>query len=213
MACHTVEPGVGVEGGGRGPNWADLAVRRAQGVPGGPDNLIEYLSQALFEPSAYLVDGYADIMPAATDAPAKLTYEETVAAINYLQTMGGTPSVRLGDIPRPEAATGAGPATTDSQAVSVEPSALFSTFKCAACHGLAPGEVRVGPVLDAAGLIATAADRGVTAEGYVMESIVDPASFEKEGFPSGVMPPDFGTQLTAGQLQALVNYLLPAGGE
>jgi mono/diheme cytochrome c family protein len=208
MACHTIEPGVGVEGGGRGPNWADLAVRRAQGVPGGPDNLTEYLAQALFEPSAYLVDGFADIMPAATDAPAKLTYEETVAAINYLQTMGGTPSVRLGDIPRPAAAAAAPSAETPT-----DPAALFATFKCAACHSLAAGEVRVGPTLDTASLRRAAADRGTSAEAYIMESIVDPAAFEGEGFPSGVMPPDFGTQLTAGQLQALVNYLLPAGGE
>jgi hypothetical protein len=46
-----------------------------------------------------------------------------------------------------------------------------------------------------------------------MESIVSPRAFEKEGFPPIVMPQDFGTRLTAQELEALVNYLLPEGGQ
>jgi hypothetical protein len=156
-------------------------------------------------------------MPAATDAPAKLTYEETVAAINYLQTLGGTPAVRVGDIPRPpgEAEAGAGPTqggAPSGDALS-DPTAILTTYGCTGCHSLEPGEVRLGPPIDAASLSQTAADREMTPEAYIMESIVDPGAFEKEGFPSGVMPQDFGAKLTAGQLQALVNYLLSPGGE
>ncbi len=50
-------------------------------------------------------------------------------------------------------------------------------------------------------------------EAYIMESIVNPRAFEKEGFPPIVMPQDFGTRLTAQELQGLVNYLLSRGGE
>lgn len=210
MACHTIEPGAGVQGGGRGPNWAGIATRRAQGVPGGPADLIGYLTQSLYEPSAHLVEGYADIMPSAIAAPAKFNYEEVVAAINFLQSMGGTPSVRVGDIPRPpdEAlSTGAAP-----QEVSVDPATVFSTFKCSGCHSLKAGEIRLGPALDTASLKNTAADRGVSPEAYMLESIVDPRAFEKGDFPPDVMPPDFGTRLTAGQLKALVDYLLSEGG-
>jgi mono/diheme cytochrome c family protein len=216
MACHTIEPGAGAQGGGRGPNWAGLATRRAQGVSGGPDNLVDYLAQALYEPGAYLVEGYADIMPAATGAPAKLTYEEIVAVVNYLQSLGGKPSVKLGDIPRPSGEAAGGVAASGGAppagASVKDPVAIFSAFNCANCHSLDPGAVLVGPPLDAASLEATASDRGVSSRAYVIESIVNPGAFEKEGFLSGVMPPTLGDQLTAGQLEALLNYLLPSGG-
>jgi len=41
---------------------------------------------------------------------------------------------------------------------------------------------------------------------------VNPGAFEKEGTLSGVMPPTFGDQMTAGQLEALLDYLLSSGG-
>ncbi len=216
MACHTIEPGAGVQGGGRGPNWDSLAARRAQGVTGGPDNLVDYLVQALYEPGAYLVEGYANIMPAATSAPAKLTYEEVVAVVNYLQSLGGKPSAELGDIPRPSGETAGGVAAVGGASPAGEsvkdPVAIFSAFLCANCHSLEPGVVLVGPPLDAANLNETAADREMTPRAYLIESIVNPGAFEKEGFPPSVMPQVFGDQLTAGQLEALLNYLLPSGG-
>ena len=210
MACHTIEPGAGVVGGGRGPNWAGIATRRAQGVSGGPSNQVDYLVQALYEPGAYLVEGYADIMPAATSPPANLSYEEVVAVINYLQSLGGKPAVKVGDIPRPAAGAGVAPAQGETVA---EPTAILTTFGCIACHSLEPGKVLVGPPLDAASLRQTAAGRGMAAEAHIMEGIVNPGAFEKQEFPSGAMPKDFGTKLTAGQLQALVNHLLSEGGE
>lgn len=214
MACHTIEPGAGVQGGGRGPNWADIAVRRSQGAAGGPSNLVEYLVQALYEPGAYLVEGYADIMPAATAAPAKLTYEEVVAVVNYLQSLGGKPSVKVGDIPRPASGGTTAPAgQATSQAGVTEPGAILTTFACNGCHSLKAGEVRLGPALDATSLEQTASERGMTTEAYIMESIVNPGAFEKEGFPPGVMPKTFGGTMTAAQLQALVDYLLSQAGE
>ncbi|MFQ5757545.1 MAG: c-type cytochrome, partial [Acidiferrobacterales bacterium] len=108
LACHTKERGAGVKGAGRGPNLAGIAMRRAQGVSGGPDNLVDYLVQALYDPGAYLVEGYANIMPASTGAPAKLSYEEVVAVINYLQSLGAAPSVKVGDIPKPTSEAPAG---------------------------------------------------------------------------------------------------------
>lgn len=207
MACHTIEPGKGVHGGGRGPNWADVAVRRAQGVSGGPGNLVEYLTQTLYEPGAYLVEGYANIMPAATGAPAKLTYEEVVAVINYLESLGGKASVKVGDIPRP-----LGQSEAPAKTVVTDPAGILTTFGCTGCHSLKAGEVRLGPALDTTSLKQTASERGMAAETYIMESIVKPGAFEKQGFPHGVMPQDFGARLTAGQLQVLVEYLLSQGG-
>lgn len=208
LACHTIEPGAGVKGGGRGPNLAEVAARRARGVTGGPGSLVEYLVQSLYEPGAYLVEGYADIMPPSTGAPAKLNYEEIVAVVNYLQSLGGRPAVRIGDIPRPSGAVAAAvPAKAPS---TLEPKALLESQGCLACHSLEEGKTSVGPTLAAARLKEAAASRKMSMESFLMEAIVEPRAYEPKGFPSGVMPQDYGAKLTAAQLKALVDYLAAA---
>ncbi len=94
-----------------------------------------------------------------------------------------------------------------------DPATIFNTFGCIGCHSRKPGEVILGPPLDPDNLKTTAAGRAMSPEAYIMESIVSPRAFEKEGFSPIVMPQDFGTRLTAQELQALVNYLLSQGGE
>lgn len=213
LACHTLEPGAGVKGGGRGPNLSGVATRRTQGVKGGPGNLVEYLAQALYEPGAYLVEGYANIMPPSTGAPAALSYEEVVAVIAYLQSLGKTPTVKVGDVAKPasvkSASSSGKPAAADAPAA--DPAALFASLGCDACHSLKAGETKVGPALDAPGLKQAAAERKMTLEAFLMESIVNPKAYEKKGLPSGVMPQDYGTRMTAGQLDALVRYLAVQG--
>lgn len=201
LACHTIEPTVGVKGQGRGPNLANIAARRAQGVAGGPGALVDYLVQALYDPEAFLVEGYGNIMPLSTRPPAKLGYEEVVAVVNYLQSLGGIPSVKVGDISRP-------PGQVAVTAPSTDPVAMLTAFECAGCHRPEPGEDPFGPPLDAAPLRQVAAERGVSAEAYIMESIVDPGAVERGDFPKETMPRDYGRRLTAGQLQAIVAYLL-----
>lgn len=207
LACHTIEPGAGVKGQGRGPNLANIAVRRAEGMPGGPDNLVAYLAESLYTPGAYLVEGYADIMPAATKAPAKLSYEEVTAVVDYLQSLGATPTVRVGDLPRPPAegtAVSGGPAT----AATADPKEILAAFGCVACHSLTAGEVLVGPSLDAGRLREAAAARGVSPEIYLMESIVDPRAVAADAFPKEVMPDTYGKDMSAAQLNALTRFLL-----
>ena len=205
LTCHTIEPTAGVKGQGRGPNLANIAVRRVHGIEGGPDVLVDYLLQALYEPEAVLVQGYGNIMPVSTSPPAKLSYDEVVAVVNYLQSLGGTPSIRVGDIPRP-------PGQVVAAVPSTSPEAMLIEFNCAICHRPEPGEDPFGPPFDATLLRQAAAERGVSAEAYVMESIVDPTAVERGDFPKGTMPQDFGEQLTAGQLQAMVTYLLALEG-
>jgi cytochrome c2 len=208
LACHTIEPGAGVKGAGRGPNFAGIAARRAQGVKGGPDKLVDYLAQALYEPGAYLVEGYADIMPPSISAPANLSYEEAVAVIAYLQSFGKAPTVKVGDVPRPAAsARGVQPVA----APIGDPAALYTALACDGCHSFKAGETKVGPALDESGMKQAAAERGMSLEAFLMESIVDPKAYERKGVPSGVMPQDYGTRLNAAQLNALVRYLAAQG--
>jgi cytochrome c oxidase subunit 2 len=87
---------------------------------------------------------------------------------------------------------------------------LFSQLGCNACHALTDAGARgtVGPSLDGIGARAASAVEGLDAASYVEQSILDPEAHIVEGFPSGVMPPNFGERLTAEELQALVDYLL-----
>lgn len=213
LACHTIEPGAGVKGGGRGPNLSGIAARRAQGVKGGPDNLVDYLAQALYEPGAHLVEGYANIMPPSTGAPASLSYEEVVAVIAYLQSLGRTPTVKVGDVPKPTGVRVAreAAATTPAPAATTDPAAMFSSLGCDGCHSLKAGEVKLGPALDVPSMKQAATGRGMSLEAFLIEAIVDPKVYERKGFPSGVMPQDYGTRMTAGQLDALVRSLAAQG--
>jgi len=209
LACHTIEPGTGIKGQGRGPNLANIAARRAQGVTGGPDNLVEYLIQALYEPGAYLVESYANIMPSSVQAPAKLTYEEVTASVAYLQSLGGKPTVRVGDLPRPPAEAEIARASQEEAATDVTaPEEILAKFDCLACHSMNPGEVLVGPPFEAALLKKAAAARGVSPEAYVTESIVEPRAVEADDFPKETMPDDYGKRLTAEQIYVLTRYLL-----
>lgn len=212
LACHTIEPTAGVAGQGRGPNLANIAARRSEGVAGGPSGLVDYLVQALYEPGAFVVDGYGNIMPVSTRPPAKLGYEEVVAVVAYLQSLGGIPSVKVGDVPLPPGA--AVPQVARIQPVNLDAAAsadteeLLATFVCLACHSLEPGEVLIGPPFDAASLRQAAAERGMSVEAYIIEAIVAPDVFVKGDFPTDMMPLDYGEQLTAGQLRSIVIYLL-----
>ena len=59
----------------------------------------------------------------------------------------------------------------------------------------------------AALLRANAAARGIGLDAYLIESIVRPRAFVRGDFQPDLMPDDYGTQLTAGELHALVTYL------
>ena len=211
LSCHTIEPGQGIKGQGRGPNLAGVAERRANGVAGGPDTLIGYLTQALYTPGAYLVEGFSNIMPASLKAPAKLNRAEVAAVVAYLESLGGTPSVTLASLPAPSDASAA-PAAASPETVPTDPAAMLEAFDCLGCHSMEPGEVLVGPPLVAAQLRAAADAQGMAVDRYVMQSIVDPRAIQRTEFPADTMPDDYGERLTATQLFTLTEYLTTREG-
>jgi cytochrome c oxidase subunit 2 len=83
----------------------------------------------------------------------------------------------------------------------VDAKALFTDTGCGGCHALADAGTSggVGPDLDE-----TLADAD---EAFIRESIVDPSAEVAQGFSDGLMPPNYGDQLTPGELDALVGYL------
>jgi hypothetical protein len=89
LTCHTI----GKTGVLRFPDLDGIAVRAATRIPGMSE--IDYLAQSMYEPDAYIVEGFNPGMPVANKPPIGLTDEEILCVIAYLQTLGGTPTVTL----------------------------------------------------------------------------------------------------------------------
>ena len=89
LTCHTI----GKTGALRFPDLAGVDVRAKSRVPGMSD--VEYLAQSMYEPTAYVVEGFPPAMPPVNLPPIGLTDQEILCVIASLQTLGGTPTVTL----------------------------------------------------------------------------------------------------------------------
>ncbi len=85
---------------------------------------------------------------------------------------------------------------------------LGASAGCQICHSLQPGVQLVGPSL--AGVATRAETRvpDLTAEQYLLQSLVDPDAYVVEGFQAGQMRPDLAQALTQQQIDDLVAFLL-----
>jgi len=89
FTCHTI----GKTGALRFPDLEGVDVRAKSRIPGLSD--VEYLAQSMYEPDAYIVQGFNPGMPHINQPPISLTDQEILCVIAYLQTLGGTPTVTL----------------------------------------------------------------------------------------------------------------------
>jgi cytochrome c oxidase subunit 2 len=114
--------------------------------------------------------------------------------------------------PPKEAAGGAG---ASREQLAAQGKMLFTgDGGCGACHKLADAGTSgtVGPDLDEVVAAAKKFGKGQSPDEYIRESIVKPDAFVVPGFPKGTMPGDFETRLGKDKIDALVQYLLKAGG-
>lgn len=91
LTCHTT--GKGGTPGLRFPDLDGIATRaetRIEGMSG-----LHYLAQSIYDPDAYIVDGFNPGMPRIHKPPIGLTDPEILTVLAYLQSMGGTPTVTL----------------------------------------------------------------------------------------------------------------------
>jgi cytochrome c oxidase subunit 2 len=86
--------------------------------------------------------------------------------------------------------------------------AVFNAQGCGGCHSFQPAGAggKVGPDLDHLKEAAAKANKGGLAE-FVKQSIVDPNAYIAPGYSPNIMPPTFGQQIPAAQLDQLVQYL------
>ena len=89
FTCHTI----GRSGALRFPDLAGVGDRATTRVPGLSD--VEYFAQTLYEPDAYIVQGFNPGMPVINKPPIGLTDQEILCVMAYLQSLGGTPTVTL----------------------------------------------------------------------------------------------------------------------
>jgi mono/diheme cytochrome c family protein len=89
LTCHTI----GKSGALRFPDLAGVGGRAKTRIPGMSD--VDYLAQAMYEPGAYVVEGFPPGMPTINKPPIGLSDQEILCVIAYLQTLGGTPTVTL----------------------------------------------------------------------------------------------------------------------
>lgn len=180
----------------------------------------EYLYESLVEPEAYMVDGFAPIMPPADRV---LTSNQIWAIIAYLQSVGGEVTVTAEDIqgggegsPPPAdrqgdaaAEEGSAAETEGSSEAPAEVMALMQQNACMGCHTLGDQGMEVGPSFDGIGSRRSAE--------YIRRSIVEPSADVPEGYEAvaGSMPPNFGEVLSDAELDAIVEFLAAQteGGE
>ena len=89
LTCHTI----GQTGALRFPDLAGIGAEAETRVPGMSG--LDYLLQSMYEPAAYVVEGFPAAMPPVNQAPIELTDEEILTVIAALQSLGGTPSVTM----------------------------------------------------------------------------------------------------------------------
>ncbi len=209
LGCHTI----GSDKSERFPDLGGigaLAATREEGL-----NDVEYLAKSLYEPEAFIVEGFNPGMPVINKPPIDLNDQEILAVIAYLQSLGGTPTVTMktklkyaGAPPPPSIAPA--PAAGSAEDDKLEGDALFAKYGCAACHNLtAPGRL-VGPSLFDVG--------NKLNKGQLYEAVMDPDATIADSFPPGLMGATltgmgFYDKVTTKQLKTMVDYLALRKGE
>jgi mono/diheme cytochrome c family protein len=101
FTCHTM----GKKGALRFPDLEGVGARAGSRVAGLSD--VEYLAQSLYQPDAYIVEGFNPGMPVISKPPIGLSDDEIRAVVAYLQSLGGTPTMTM-ETELPGAAAAAG---------------------------------------------------------------------------------------------------------
>jgi hypothetical protein len=89
FTCHTM----GKKGALRFPDLEGVDIRARTREAGFTD--VDYFAQAMYEPNAYIVDGFNPGMPTINKPPIGLSDDEILCVIAYLQSLGGTSTVTM----------------------------------------------------------------------------------------------------------------------
>ncbi len=196
---------------GRAPLLDDVAIVAAERLAddrykGAATDIESYLMESMVDPSAYVVAGFGKAgtgdtvspMPDVSSGGARLSDSELGAVIAYLQDIAGAEITVEIAAPEETAADDA-PAEGEQRAMLASVDDIVSEFACGACHKIGEEEGELGPDLTAIGAARDAA--------FIRRSILDPNAEITKGFEPDMMPPDYGEQLYASELEMLVEHL------
>jgi len=181
--CHTCHS-IGTSGSAtRGPNQEGLAARAEERAKeAGLSSGLEYLVESIVNPSAFVVEGYDNIMPKVYDAPIMLGREQIQAVLTYLQTLGGESDIAAVATfaeKIPEASGDAVAPWVPPIDVDIKEGELvfFDESRgvtCSKCHVLNGKGAKVGPDLTGIGAVQTPQ--------YLIESVLKPSEIIVKGF-------------------------------
>jgi mono/diheme cytochrome c family protein len=197
-ACHglgTRAPNLLTDEKGQGPIGARCASRESG------KGCKTYLYESLTAPGKFVVSGYEPIMP---DLSRTLSPQQLWALVAYLESLGGNVDVTGSDIPAASAASAAGsgaPGAARFANGSTDAMEIIRAGGCLGCHKLGAEGGAIGPVMTGIG-------RRLSPT-LLREAILTPDARIARGYEQfkGVMPKTFGDQLSAAQLEALVQFL------
>lgn len=192
-ACHglgTRAPNLVTDHAGLGPIGARCLERLGPGCK-------DYLHRSLISPGDSIVPGFANIMP---DMRTQLDPVQIWAAVAFLQSQGGEITVSAGDL-ESVAAQGSQRPAAPAASSAAGARQLLQEKGCLGCHVLDGAGPPIGPPFDGIG---SRLNRS-----QIREAILDPNASVAQGYEqfAGMMPANFGDQLTAAQLEAIVNFL------
>ncbi len=203
-ACHglgTRAPNLLTDEGGTG----QIGARCTNRVAG--ETCEQYLWKSMTEPNVFVVEGYQPIMP---DMRRTISEGQIWTLVAYLQSLGGEVTVTGAQVAEAQAAPpsagggAAGGAAAGGAAYaggSTDPEELIAAGACSACHVLNGQGGPIGPPFDGMGARLD--------EARIRRGIIEPNADTAQGFEAmaGTMPANFGTQMNAAQLEALVRFL------
>ena len=199
-ACHglgTRAPNLLTDHAGQGAIGARCG-NRPQGL-----SCKAYLYESMINPGAYVVPGFENIMP---DVRRQLSADQIWAVIAFLESNGGEVTVTAADLPTATEGFAAGPAGSGAAGgptltATTDPRQLLAEKGCLACHALDGAGPPIGPTFDGMG-------RRLTAE-QIRRGILEPNAEIARGYEqfAGLMPATFGQQLSAAQLESIVQFL------
>jgi len=139
-------------------------------------------------------------MPDVRSGSVDLSEVEIDAVVAYLEDLGGIDvTVEIPTDTAEEAVMEEPVAASAPPAPLTAPEQIIAKLACGACHKMPGHEGQIGPDLTTIG--------GVRDREYLRRSIIDPNAEIAEGFLPNMMPPTYGDQLYASELEVLIEYL------
>ncbi len=169
-------------GGDLGPDLEQISTRLSP----------EKIRQSIIDPDVEITQGFPPgVMP--QNFAEQMMVKELEMLVTFLADSEMASSEKTARTSSPS--TG----VADSEAGKV-----IAQFGCQACHAISGNGGELGPSLENVG---TRLDAD-----QIRQSIIEPNAVLTEGFPSGVMPPNFAEQMSDAQLDALVIFLVEQKG-